>query len=182
MNRLRRLFQLLILSAALGLALIAIWQPRLPRPVIPETRAPLTGTIDRVLVEKAARRMTVFRNGEALRTYPVALGFAPIGDKVRQGDGKTPEGTFRIDRRNAGSRFHLSLGIDYPQRDDLVRARAGGYSPGGDIFIHGQPNALRGMATLTHDWTAGCIALANADMEEVWRVTKGMHVTVEIKP
>ena len=142
---------------------------------------PLTGTIDRILVEKAARRLTVFRGGEALRSYTVALGASPVGDKTRQGDGRTPEGQFRINRRNAASAFHLSLGLDYPQRDDVIRARAGGYSPGGDIFIHGQPNALAGKPTLRRDWTAGCIAVSDKEIEELWRIAP-VGTPVEIRP
>ncbi len=134
-------------------------------------RTPLTGEIDRIEIDKSDRLLTVFRGGEALRSYNVALGFAPEGDKAQQGDGRTPEGTFRIDRRNPNSRFHLSLGIDYPQPDDIARAASAGVSPGGDIFIHGQPNGLGNWVTLAKDWTAGCIAVSNAEMEELWRIT-----------
>lgn len=181
MRFLRRFFQLLVLTVALGLGMLALYQHRFPAPSPPEPLPPLTGQIDRILIEKAARRLTVFRGGVALRTYPVALGFAPEGHKLRQGDGRTPEGTFRIDRRNAQSKFHLSLGINYPQKDDHVRASAGGYDPGGDIFIHGQPNAFFGKATLRHDWTAGCIAVSDVEIEELWRVTP-IGTTVEIRP
>jgi murein L,D-transpeptidase YafK len=100
---------------------------------------------------------------------------------MRQGDGRTPEGAFRINRRNAHSKFHLSLGIDYPQQDDLIRASAGGYSPGGDIFIHGQPNAFFGKATLRHDWTEGCIAVSDTEIEELWLITR-LGTEVEIRP
>ncbi len=181
MRFLRRFFQLTVLTIALGLGMMALYQYRFPAPRLPEPLPPLTGQIDRILIEKEARRLTVFREGVALRTYPVALGFAPEGDKVRQGDGRTPEGKFRIDRRNAQSKFHLSLGINYPQQDDLIRASAGGYDPGGDIFIHGQPNAFFGKATLRHDWTAGCIAVSDAEIEELWRVTP-IGTEVEIRP
>ncbi|MCV2874017.1 L,D-transpeptidase [Defluviimonas sp. WL0050] len=181
MRFLRRLFQLTILTIALGLGMLALYQYRFPAPLPPAPLPPLTVQIDRILIEKAARQLTVFRDGVALRTYPVALGFAPEGDKVRQGDGRTPEGTFRIDRRNAESKFHLSLGINYPQADDLIRASAGGYSPGGDIFIHGQPNAFYGKATLRHDWTEGCIAVSDTEIEELWRITR-IGTEVEIRP
>ncbi|MCY1126390.1 L,D-transpeptidase [Frigidibacter sp. RF13] len=179
----RRFVRLLIWLALLLAALVALglWSGIRPPPAPPVVRVPLEGQVDLILVEKAARRLTVFRDGEPLRTYPVVLGFAPTGDKVRQGDGKTPEGRFRIDRRNDRSRFHLSLGLDYPQADDRARAAAGGYDPGGDIMIHGQPNALFGKATLTRDWTAGCIALADTDIEELWRVTR-VGTEVEIRP
>ncbi|WP_343080169.1 L,D-transpeptidase [Ostreiculturibacter nitratireducens] len=177
MKRTARLFRLVVLLIGLGLGFLAVYSFRLP----PAPPAPLTGTVDRIMVEKAARRLTVFREGEALRTYRVALGFAPVGDKERQGDGKTPEGTFRIDRKNANSAYHLSLGIDYPQPEDRTRAAARGYSPGGDIFIHGQPNAMPGVATIRHDWTAGCVAVSNAEIEELWRVVQ-IGTEVEIRP
>jgi murein L,D-transpeptidase YafK len=162
----------LIAGAAVYNALFSIT----PRPVLP-----LSEPIDRILIEKSARRMTVFRDGTALRSYEVRLGFAPEGDKVRQGDGRTPEGVFRIDRRNAASRFHLSLGIDYPQPEHVVRAAAGGYSPGGDIFIHGQPGGVEGMRWIDRDWTAGCIAVPNSVMDELWRITP-IGTIVEIRP
>lgn len=182
MKRLRRLIRLLALTGAAILLIYAlIDRPdrQVPAPDVPRT--PLTGQIDRILIEKGARTLTVFRDGQALRTYPIALGFAPAGDKQRQGDGKTPEGQFRIDRRNGQSAFHLSLGIDYPQRDDVVRARAGGYAPGGDIFIHGQPNRRAGQPTLRGDWTAGCIAVSDAEIEELWRIAP-LGTPVEIRP
>ena len=179
MRGLRSLFRLLLLSLALALGLAAFLGYRIGPP--PEPPPPLAGSIDRIVVEKSARRLTVFRGGEPLRSYGVALGFAPAGDKERQGDGKTPEGVFHIDRRNAQSAFHLSLGIDYPKPADVIRARAGGYSPGGDIFIHGQPNAFFGKAALTNDWTAGCIAVPDDVIEELWRITP-IGTEVEIRP
>lgn len=137
--------------------------------------------IDRILVEKAARRLTTFRAGQAVKVYRIALGFSPEGDKTRQGDGRTPEGRFRIDRRNDASAYHLSLGLDYPQPADIAAAQAGGYDPGGDIFLHCQPNALPDNVTLRRDWTAGCIALSNAEIEERWRAA-ALGTEVEIRP
>ena len=165
---------------ALLFAGVGLWHWYAPIPPDPP-RTPLTGQIDRIEIDKSERLLTVLRNGVALRRYHVALGFAPEGDKARQGDGRTPEGSFRIDRRNPQSRFHLSLGIDYPQPDDVARAAAAGYSPGGGIFIHGQPNDLAEQITLAADWTVGCIALSNADMEELWRVT-AIGTEVMIRP
>jgi len=97
-----------------------------------------------------------------LRVYAVGLGFAPAGDKGRQGNGRTPEGLFRIGRRNAGSAFHPSLGTGYPRPQHRARTAASGVDPGGDIFFHGKPNALKGRAALRGDRTAGCIALSDA--------------------
>lgn len=177
MNRLLRLLLYLCLLIGLGFIAASLYSPMRPVPPPP----PLTGQIDRIVIEKAARRMQLFQDGKAVRTYQIALGFAPEGDKLRQGDGKTPEGEFTIDRRNSESAFHLSVGLDYPQRDDIIRAAAGGYSPGGDIFIHGQPNALPEGLKLKGDWTAGCIAVTNAEMREIWAVTP-VGTIVEIRP
>lgn len=181
MKRAARVFANLFLFAALALIGLVVWERTYAPPMVPPPLAPLEGRIDRILVEKGARRLTVFRDGEALRTYRVALGFTPEGDKERQGDGRTPEGVFRIDRRNSASDYHLSLGLDYPQPDDIARARTGGYAPGGDIFIHGQPNGVGAVVTLPYDWTAGCIAVSDAEIEELWRVTP-LGTEVEIRP
>jgi murein L,D-transpeptidase YafK len=179
MKRFLRLLAYLVLIAALGLLTASLFMPReeidLPPP------PPVTGSIDRIIIEKAARRMQLMQGGKVVRTYRIALGFSPKGDKQRQGDGKTPEGTFQIDRRNDRSAFHLSLGIDYPRPEDIKLARAGGYDPGGDIFIHAQPNALPEGFKLRGDWTAGCIAVTNAEMREIWEVTP-IGTPVEIRP
>ena len=181
MKRAARVFANLLLVAVMALVAVVIWERYYAPPVEPPALAPLEGRIDRILIEKGARRLTVYRAGKALRSYRIALGFAPEGDKERQGDGKTPEGVFRVDRRNPESAYHLSLGIDYPQPDDVARAREGGYSPGGDIFIHGQPNGVGSLVTLPYDWTAGCIAVSDAEIEELWRVTP-TGTEVEIRP
>ncbi len=175
MRRLARAFATLFAVTVLVAAVLALHER-----YTAGQRVPLEGHVDRILIEKDARRLTVFRNGVALRSYPVALGFAPRGDKQREGDGRTPEGLFTINRRNPQSAYHLSLGIDYPQPDDIARARAGGYAPGGDIFIHGQPNGF-GMVTIPTDWTAGCIAVSDAIIEELWRVVP-VGTPVEIRP
>ena len=176
MRWLAHLFRITVMLGALGLGLLALYTQTPPAP-----RPPLTGVIDRIVIEKSARRLTVFRRGEPLRSYDVALGFAPDGNKERQGDGRTPEGIFKIDRRNDNSAYHLSLGLNYPKADDLVRASLGGYSAGGDIFIHGQPNARFGKSVLRGDWTAGCIAVSNTEIEELWRVVP-IGTEVEIRP
>ena len=175
------LFSALALLLLVGAAILLWLPPRMP--VVAPDPAPnaLQGPVDHILIEKSARRMVVFRAGKPLKTYQIALGFAPTGDKLRQGDGRTPEGRFRINRRNAASAYHLSLGLDYPQAEDIARARAGGYDPGGDIFIHGQPNSRKGQATLRQDWTAGCIAVSDAEIEELWAATPN-GTTVEIRP
>ena len=179
MKRLLRLLASLALIAVLGLLTASLFIP--PEPVDLPPPPPMTGQIDRIIIEKSARRMQLMQDGKAVRTYRIALGFTPDGDKLRQGDGKTPEGEFTIDRRNEDSAFHLSLGLDYPQSDDLKRASTGGYSPGGDIFIHGQPNALPEGFKLRGDWTAGCIAVTNTEIREIWAVTP-VGTKVEVRP
>lgn len=179
MTALRRIIGTLILLGVLGLGALMFYYYRYPAPP-PVDPVPLTGPIDRILIEKADRRLTVYRESEEVRSYRIALGFAPEGGKVQEGDGKTPEGLFRIDRRNENSAYHLSLGLDYPHPADTERAMQAGYSPGGDIFIHGQPNAMPDGMIFRHDWTAGCIALRNAEIEELWRVTR-IGTEVEIR-
>ena len=173
------LARIILVGALIGIAVLLLQRGAPVGPIAPQP--PLVGTVDRIVVEKGARRLTVWKDGKQLRSYPVALGFSPVGDKLRQGDGKTPEGLFRIDRRNDRSRFHLSLGLDYPQPEDRTRARKGGYDPGGDIMLHGQPNAIPVGMRAKGDWTAGCIALTNAQINELWRVTK-IGTLVEIRP
>ena len=182
MKRLARLFSLLSLSGLICAALL-LWPRPIPGPEQPDPSPlpPLTGVVDRIVIEKSARRMVLIQSGKEVRAYQIALGFSPDGDKEREGDGRTPEGEFRIDRRNAQSAYHLSLGLDYPQPPDRARARAGGYSPGGDIMIHGQPNTLPDKTLLPGDWTAGCIAISNAEMREVWEVTP-VGTLVEVRP
>jgi murein L,D-transpeptidase YafK len=125
---------------------------------------------DEVVIYKADRTLVLMKDGQVAKIYPISLGRSPQGAKTRQGDGKTPEGCFTIDYRNPQSRYHLSLHISYP--DSLARAQADslGCSPGGDIMIHGLPNGLGaiGRLHLMRDWTNGCIAVTNAEIEEIW--------------
>lgn len=179
MIRFLRLFVYLCLLIGFGFIAASLYSPPVPVPTVPPP--PLAGQIDRIVIEKSARRMRLFQGGKPVRTYRIALGFTPAGDKLRQGDGKTPEGEFTIDRRNSESAFHLSIGLDYPQLEDRARATKAGYSPGGDIFIHGQPNALPEGLKIKGDWTAGCIAVTNAEIREIWAVTP-IGTKVEVRP
>ncbi len=122
-----------------------------------------------VVVNKADRRMFLLHNEDILKAYNFHLGFAPEGHKQVRGDGKTPEGSYLIDRRNPRSAFHLSVGISYPNAQDIARARAIGQNPGGDIFIHGQPNNEKAKG---RDWTAGCIAVENDEIEEIYAMVQ----------
>ena len=125
--------------------------------------------VTRVMVFKKARTMHLLRGRRILRSYRIGLGFAPTGGKRQSGDGKTPEGNYFIDRRNPESEFHLSLGINYPNARDLAEARARGVDPGGDIFIHGRGNPVRRPIP---DWTWGCIAVTNDEIEEVYAMVR----------
>jgi murein L,D-transpeptidase YafK len=138
---------------------------------------------DHILIEKAERRMTLTRGGEMLKTYRIALGSSPVGDKEKQGDGRTPEGRYRISLKNPQSQFHLSLKISYPDRADREAARRAGVDPGGDIFIHGTPgtSGAPDALVLRRDWTLGCIAVSNDEIEEIWRLVD-VGTKVEIRP
>lgn len=133
--------------------------------------------VTRVLVFKEKRSMYLMADQNVLKAYHVDLGFAPEGHKQIEGDGRTPEGHYLIDRRNPNSDFHLSIGISYPNSRDIARARAMGRSPGGDIFIHGDPKLMRRLKG--PDWTYGCIAVSNEEMEEVYAmVATGTPISI----
>jgi len=142
-----------------------------------------TEPADKILIEKKERRLTLISGGEALKTYKIALGGNPVGPKERQGDNKTPEGTYVIDSRNKDSRYHLSLRISYPNEEDKRRAKKLGVSPGGDIMIHGIKNGLSwvGDSHAEVDWTKGCIAVTDEEIEEIDRLAPNGTI-VEIRP
>jgi L,D-peptidoglycan transpeptidase YkuD (ErfK/YbiS/YcfS/YnhG family) len=138
---------------------------------------------DRILIEKQERRLTLISKGKVLKTYQIALGGNPNGPKERQGDNKTPEGTYVIDSRNKNSRYHLSLHISYPNEKDRKRAKELGVSPGGDIMIHGIKNGFSWVGDLHAevDWTKGCIAVTDEEIEEISKLAPN-GTTVEIRP
>jgi murein L,D-transpeptidase YafK len=144
---------------------------------------PVDTTIDQIVVEKAARKLSIFANGRKLKSYRVALGRNPVGRKEQEGDMKTPEGIYKIDSRNPHSDFHLALHISYPSDEDIARATERGVPAGFDIMIHGIRNGLGWIGAFhrRHDWTAGCIALTDEEIEELWRVTPD-GTPVEIWP
>jgi murein L,D-transpeptidase YafK len=160
--------------AVAGALAWAHWpEPALPGPV----------TADRVLVDKSEHRLVLLRGGSVLKGYRVSFGADPVGHKQREGDERTPEGLYRIDRRNARSAFHRSLHVSYPDRRDVERARELGVAPGGDIMIHGIRNGL-GWAGRLHrlaDWTDGCIAVTNREMDELWRAVPD-GTPIEVRP
>lgn len=140
-------------------------------------------TPDRVVVEKRARTLTLMRGGRALKQYKIALGFSPVGHKEREGDGRTPEGVYAIDFHKPDSDYHLALHVSYPAAADTKRAEELGVSPGGDIMIHGFPNDRDGadVGHGTRDWTAGCIAVTNAEIEEIYAAVRD-GTPIEIRP
>ncbi len=141
------------------------------------------GSADRLVIEKKARRLMLFSKGAVLKTYKVALGGNPIGPKERQGDNKTPEGTYIIDSRNKDSHYHLSLHISYPNERDKKRANELGVSPGDNIMIHGIKNGFSwvGDSQSDVDWTKGCIAVTDEEIEEINTLTPNGTI-VEIRP
>jgi murein L,D-transpeptidase YafK len=138
---------------------------------------------DRVLVRKSERRLDLLRGTDVLRAYRVSLGLNPGGPKERSGDFRTPEGSYRLTRRNTRSDFFLSIQVSYPNEADVRRARRNGWQPGGSIMIHGLPNDPRHSPDYyaTQDWTDGCIAVTNADMVEIWMMTSD-NVPIDIEP
>lgn len=125
--------------------------------------------VTKVIVFKSARALHLMHGKQVLKSYRIDLGFAPEGDKQVEGDGRTPEGFYHIDRRNPNSEFHLSLGISYPDARDVEEAKKLGKSPGGDIFIHGRG---RPQGYLIRDWTWGCIAVTNDEIEEIYAMVR----------
>ena len=135
--------------------------------------------VTRIEVLKSKRRLFLLHDDEVLRSYRIQLGFTPTGHKQRQGDGRTPEGVYRIDRKNPRSQFYLSLGISYPDRRDVADAHARGVNPGGDIFIHGDPRTF--WARFRRDWTFGCIAVSNSEIEEIYAMVD-INTPIRIRP
>ena len=178
----RRAFVLAGAIAAAGLIALVGWDfvkfgRQVPPLVAPE------GLTTSIVVEKHTRRMTVFREQTPIKTYTVSLGRDPIGPKRQEGDGRTPEGRYKIDFKNQRSRFHLSLRISYPEAADRAQARQHGVSPGSDIMIHGLPNGIGWLQAwhLRQDWTDGCIAVTNKEIEEIWAMVD-VGTVVEIRP
>ena len=156
----KRILQLL-LAGALALTFYYFY---------PEEPLPTDKKIDKLVVEKSARKLKVYSNDELLKTYTISLGFTPKGHKEIEGDGKTPVGTYSINDKNPNSGYHLNLGVSYPNAKDRSYAKTLGKSPGGDIKIHGMKNGF-GFVGKFHrfwDWTHGCIAVTDAEIEELF--------------
>jgi murein L,D-transpeptidase YafK len=164
-----------LLALAAG---VLLWANRPDAPPLPPgARA------DRVVVDKGDRTLTLLRGDATLKTYAVSLGGAPAGHKRQEGDERTPEGRYVLDYRNPGSAAHLSLHVSYPDTADVARARARGVPPGGMIMVHGITNGLGWMGRLHRlvDWTDGCIAVTNGEMDEIWRAVPD-GTPIEIRP
>jgi murein L,D-transpeptidase YafK len=159
----------LIAIAIVGAGLIACLMPLLDRP-----QTPLSHGVeaDLIVVEKSTHHLNLFKDGQLLRSYRVAIGSGGQEPKAREGDARTPEGTYFIDRRNLHSCCHLALHISYPNAADTAAARAHGVSAGNDIEIHGLPNGLGWLGRWHRivDWTNGCMAVTDSEMDEIWRV------------
>jgi murein L,D-transpeptidase YafK len=184
---------LLVAAAATGALLLAagaasaadLDQPRvvathavskLPEPAagVPMSPADLVPLADRVVVHKAERRLYLMRGADVLRSYRVALGLNPTGQKERSGDFRTPEGRYYLTRRNPRSDYFLSILVSYPNELDVQRARRHRWDTGGSIMIHGLPNQLKRSPDYYEkvDWTDGCIAVSNSEMLEIWLMTQ----------
>lgn len=138
---------------------------------------------DKVVVVKALRELRLLADGQVFRTYQVSLGREPQGDKLWEGDGRTPEGRYLLDFKNENSAFYRSIRVSYPNAEDWREARALGVHPGSDIMIHGlKPEfADVGKGHLREDWTEGCIAVTNREMDEIWSLVP-VGTPIEIKP
>lgn len=138
-------------------------------------------TVDYLIVDKSERLMVGYAGGQPVKAWRgLQFGDAPQGHKQFEGDERTPEGRYVIEGRNPGSAYHLSLKVSYPNAEDRAFARAQGRSPGGDIFLHGQPNSLP-FGRVPGDWTDGCIAFSNEEIAELWRIVPDGTV-IEIRP
>ena len=138
---------------------------------------------DKVVVIKSKRLLMLIKEGEILKAYRVSLGKQPNGHKAKVGDKRTPEGTYILDSRNLDSKFHRAIHISYPNELDILNAQKRGVSPGGDIMIHGLSEKLKDMGKfhITSDWTEGCIAVTNSEIEEIWQLVPD-GTPIEIKP
>jgi murein L,D-transpeptidase YafK len=168
----KKLLLICILAAAITFIAWANW---------PASRLPAGTTGDRIVIEKAERTLTLYRKGTALKAYQVSLGRVPVGAKEKEGDRKTPEGLYRIIEHKRASRFHRALRISYPEAKDIQYAQSHGVNPGSDIMIHGIQNGvgLIGRAHRWFDWTAGCIAITNPEIDELFdAVTDGTEVEI----
>jgi murein L,D-transpeptidase YafK len=180
---------LLLMQAALaqGFSSVSSGAPAVANATVSESSLPGSPAsfeqADKVVVRKGERRLYLLRQERVIAEYPVRLGLNPYGPKKMEGDFRTPEGRYRLIRRNPRSDFFLSIQVSYPSAEDSAVAKEAGFEPGGAIMIHGQPNVLRKSPEFyaSRDWTDGCIALSNSDMIDVWLRTD-LGIPIEILP
>jgi len=148
-----------------------------------KTAAPPSETVSRIIIEKSAHTRTLMHGDEVVKSYKVALSREPVGAKERQGDHKVPEGDYVIDAKKPNSRFHMALHISYPNASDSARAHSLGVNPGGDVEIHGVESAFSWLGGLQRhvDWTDGCIAVSDSEIEEIWPLVP-VGTPIEIRP
>jgi murein L,D-transpeptidase YafK len=176
-----------ILAVAIAVGSLAVQADTLPQTERVTMRTPDTVTqlppVDHVVVHKADRKLFLMHGEKVVRAYKIALGLNPVGTKERSGDFRTPEGAYRLVRRNPRSDFFLSMQVSYPNEADLKHARRNHWDTGGSIMIHGLPNQLKHDPAYYEnvDWTDGCIAVSNADMLEIWLLTPD-NAPIEILP
>ena len=182
----------LLLGAAIAAAdtqpvIMLAGAPRAPsKPLSPVASAmarPKRFNADSIVIDKSQRSLKLYQRGAEVLSYDVALGPNPVGAKTRRGDGRTPEGLYYLEGRNPQSKYHLALRVSYPNDTDRARAAQRGVSPGGDIMIHGLPNGMGalGKSHLARDWTEGCIAVTNGEIEEIWSAVAD-GTPIEIRP
>jgi murein L,D-transpeptidase YafK len=149
----------------------------------PPQPPPVPEQADRVVVEKSRRELFLLQGDRVIRRFRIALGWTPVGPKTMERDGRTPEGTYTLDWRNPNSQYHLALHVSYPDAVDCEQAYVNGVSPGGDIMIHGLPNdrPYWGADHARTDWTAGCIAVTNEEIEDIWTLVPD-GTPIDIRP
>lgn len=169
--------KLLLLLGLVMLIIVVAWAHWPITPLPPGPRP------DLIIVEKARRTLTLYCGNTPLRSYPVSLGRVPVGPKEREGDLKTPEGLYTITEHKADSSYHRALRVSYPEAKDVARAKQLGVNAGFDIMVHGLPNGLGFFGRLHRfrDWTAGCIALTNAEIDQIYSAVP-RDIAIEIRP
>ena len=162
-------------ASTIGFVLILLWQGGVQAGEFP--------LADKVLIKKSERVLQLIKDNVVFRSFEIALGIRPVGDKLKEGDFKTPEGSYTLDARNPHSEYFLSIHVSYPSVGDRRVAQDNGVKPGGAIMIHGQPNEPKGSEAYyrTQDWTNGCIAVSNSDMIDIWLMTDE-DTPIEIRP
>ena len=170
----RKIIKYILLIITVGLAVYYFY---------PETKMPDNIKVDRILVLKSQRQLQAFSNGQLIKTYKISLGRNPIGDKEFEGDKRTPEGLYEINDKNPNSGYHKNLGVSYPNQKDIEQANKIDKPTGGDVKIHGIRNGIGfiGKFERWFDWTAGCMALTNSDIDELYDHTN-IGTPIEIRP